>query len=67
MERLTFDHIYPKSKGGPDCDSNGQILCRKCNGTKSNLILSLPELREYMFIRKEAQATPWYEPYRLTA
>jgi 5-methylcytosine-specific restriction endonuclease McrA len=56
MERLTFDHIYPKSKGGPDCDSNGQILCRKCNGTKSNLILSLPELREYMFIRKEAQA-----------
>ncbi|MGB6034987.1 MAG: HNH endonuclease signature motif containing protein [Cryomorphaceae bacterium] len=66
-DKLTFDHIYPKSKGGPDCDSNGQILCERCNNTKSNLILSIPELREILFVRREANAIPWYEPYRLTA
>ena len=31
---LEFDHITPRSKGGPDVDSNLQLLCGWCNRTK---------------------------------
>ena len=30
------DHIVPKSKGGRGAPDNGQVLCRKCNRTKSD-------------------------------
>ena len=30
------DHVHPKSKGGDGSPSNGQVLCRGCNGKKSN-------------------------------
>lgn len=42
---LTFDHIYPKSKGGSYDISNGQILCIECNVIKADKIISLEELR----------------------
>lgn len=32
----TLDHIIPLSRGGPDADSNYQLLCRKCNFTKKD-------------------------------
>lgn len=32
--RLTIDHVIPKSKGGVNADVNLQTLCRKCNGEK---------------------------------
>ena len=31
---LEIDHIIPRSKGGPDIDSNLQLLCGWCNRTK---------------------------------
>ena len=31
-----LDHIMPKSKGGPDIDSNLQLLCGWCNRTKGD-------------------------------
>ncbi len=31
---LELDHIIPRSKGGPDIDSNLQLLCGWCNRTK---------------------------------
>lgn len=35
-----IDHIYPLSKGGRHEDSNIQLLCPRCNLTKSNKIVS---------------------------
>lgn len=35
---LEFDHIVPVAKGGSNSDANVQLLCRKCNLKKSDLI-----------------------------
>jgi 5-methylcytosine-specific restriction endonuclease McrA len=37
-EKIEFDHIIPFSKGGTDTYRNLQILCEKCNRSKSNKI-----------------------------
>ena len=36
--RATFDHIIPKSKGGPDIAENLQLLHAECNKRKGNRI-----------------------------
>lgn len=35
---LEFDHIIPHSKGGASTLANVQLLCRRCNGEKSDRI-----------------------------
>ena len=35
---LEYDHIIPVSKGGSNTVQNVQLLCRRCNGKKSNKI-----------------------------
>lgn len=35
-EEMQGDHIIPWSRGGHTVDSNLQMLCQKCNNTKSN-------------------------------
>jgi hypothetical protein len=35
-DRLSLDHIVPRSKGGTDDDDNLRTLCVRCNSSKSN-------------------------------
>lgn len=35
-ERLTLDHIIPRSKGGTDSDDNLQTMCEPCNWAKAD-------------------------------
>jgi len=37
IEEMEADHITPWSKGGQTIVSNCQMLCKKCNRTKSNI------------------------------
>jgi hypothetical protein len=37
-EYLEFDHIIPHARGGTNDERNVQLLCRGCNGTKSDAI-----------------------------
>ncbi|TWT95813.1 HNH endonuclease [Botrimarina colliarenosi] len=37
-EYLEFDHIVPVARGGSNSEQNVQLLCRKCNLTKSDKI-----------------------------
>lgn len=32
--RYEIDHVVPLSRGGPHCDANVQLLCRRCNRAK---------------------------------
>ena len=36
IEQMEADHIIPWSKGGKTIEENCQMLCKKCNATKSN-------------------------------
>jgi uncharacterized membrane protein YebE (DUF533 family) len=35
---LEFDHIVPVARGGSSTETNVQLLCRRCNGRKSDAI-----------------------------
>lgn len=36
FDEMEGDHIIPWSKGGKTTDDNIQMLCKRCNGMKSN-------------------------------
>lgn len=54
---ITKDHIYPKSKGGPDCIENFQTMCEDCNKEKKAKIpKQIPEGIEIKEETKEIKA-----------
>jgi 5-methylcytosine-specific restriction endonuclease McrA len=38
-EKLEYDHIVPISKGGSNTARNIELLCEKCNRSKSNNVV----------------------------
>jgi len=46
MDVPTWDHVIPRSKGGPNTRGNLVVVCRSCNEGKGNL--SLPDFEGYL-------------------
>ena len=40
-DKLTIDHIIPLNKGGKTIPENLQVLCRKCNASKSDKVMDI--------------------------
>ena len=53
LANYELDHITPKSKGGEDEITNRAPLCPAHNGMKSDLDISLYELREIVIFRRQ--------------
>jgi hypothetical protein len=52
-ENLTFDHIIPTSKGGPDIPSNLVLACSNCNSLKKDR-----DIFEWYYLVKKEQEIP---------
>jgi len=50
-ENLTYDHIIPLSRGGPDILSNVVLACSKCNASKKDKDI----FEWYYLVRKEKE------------
>lgn len=45
FRHMEVDHVVPKSKGGPDDDSNLQLLCGHCNRVKGDATMEEARVR----------------------
>jgi len=62
---MHVDHIVPRSKGGPDDDSNLQTLCRSCNLHKSASEEWSPQnKRASKYPKRKLQSQVFKEPKR---
>jgi 5-methylcytosine-specific restriction endonuclease McrA len=61
--RFTFDHIIPKSLGGPDEIDNLALACRRCNERRYNFVAGVdPETQEIVPIFNPRQQK-WEEHF----
>jgi len=68
---LTLDHVYPRSKGGPNTWDNLVTACKKCNNEKDNLTLEeygkeipKPQRPHYLMLMKKITEIPEdWEPF----
>jgi len=57
QHEMTYDHLFPKSRGGKSTLENYVLSCHDCNNTKSNkpvdvFIRSWPEKRQIRFVHR---------------
>jgi len=68
-EKLTLDHIVPKSKGGPHfAKFNLAPSCLRCNASKSNLpLFEWWRPQEFWTDRREDLLTSWVQSHSLVS
>lgn len=54
MRAPSWDHVIPRSKGGPNCRGNLVVVCRECNSLKDDM--SLPEFEGYLHAIRDHRA-----------
>lgn len=54
-DSATFDHVFPRSRGGKDCWGNAALSCMKCNAKKGALT---PEEANMSLLIKPWEPTP---------
>ena len=59
--KMTLDHIYPVSLGGPTIPQNLVPSCRKCNGIKENM--TPQQFRAYRNIKDDDQKRKFLQEY----
>ena len=59
--KMTLDHIYPVSLGGPTIPTNLVPCCRKCNGIKENM--TPQQYRAYRNLKDEEQKRKFLQEY----
>ena len=59
--KITLDHIYPRSLGGPTIPPNLIPACRKCNSLKENM--TPEQFRAYRKIKGEQQKDLFRKEY----
>lgn len=65
-ENLTVDHKIPTIKGGKSVKSNLQVLCRRCNQTKSALTHGDIKVLFQWFLKiQESRIVHGKKPYTL--
>ena len=57
VNKLTIDHVFPRSKGGPNTFTNTVTCCTECNGKKRN---RTPEEAQ-MVLRKKVYQPTFYD------
>lgn len=64
-KELTLDHVYPKSKGGPNSWSNLVTACKTCNNEKADMLVDeytndvpIAKRPHYLMLMKQLEYLP---------
>lgn len=64
---FTFDHIWPRSLGGRNGGSNGQVMCYSCNEKKADKVdedlVNFVETKRDLFISPDPSFIKLYKQY----
>jgi 5-methylcytosine-specific restriction endonuclease McrA len=52
VDKLTLDHLMPRSLGGSNSLENLRLACRPCNSSRGNSLYPPPQFRSCIYIEK---------------